>query len=262
MRQVAPITILGWDGTGPMPDIPDLWDIVIPKARAHFGADFHTDNLQLTPYGQSPHPQFRWSVDRVQEYLCAWLAAKEHNELVPHANRYAETDAACHRATTHASELYDDLHKNTTINWLAAHHRFVLACIAARDILTTRAELAAELAARDTNILQPTNQSLYALHYTAHVPQEQRIQLPTKNTAAEAQATLDDFVALCTRRFETLRATITGTFPPGFAPTMPDVTAEWNGDNIPVSPALAYADQAMRIPGPRAGDEAAHVRNW
>lgn len=58
---------------------------------------------------------------------------------------------------------------------------------------------------------------------------------------------------LSTDRFRTLRATITGAFPPGFEPAPVDpagagdeVAAEWAGQRVPVSPALVLADRGSR----------------
>lgn len=262
MRRTATISILGYDGTGPCPEIQDIWQIVIPEAQQQFPDLDLKIFEERTPWGQPVHPHREWATDRVMEYMYAWFITQAHNSLVAHANKLANLEDEATRTVATAEQAYADLNKNTTINWLAAHHRYVLACITARNALTRHAELATELAGRDDDILKPVKQSLHAFYYTAHVPEHERIQLPTKNTAASIRQALADFVALCTRRFETLRATITGTFPPGFAPTPADVTAEWAGENIPVSPALVYADQAMRIPGPRAGDENAPARSW
>jgi hypothetical protein len=261
VRQPTRISILGTDGTGPAPNFDDVWQIVIPEAKAHF-PDFDIDAVTTkTPWGQEPHPQSKWCIDRVMERFHVYFDAAAHNELVAPLARLYELDHECRRAVDEANQLYDDLDKNTTINWLAAHHRFTKATIRARAVLTDRADLTDDLTDRDPDILKDPNSALAALYYTAHVPEDQRIQLPTKADAGNAKAALIDFTILSNTRFDILRATLTGAYPPGFAPALTDTITELT-DDTPISPAVAYANQAMRIPAPRPGDPEASARSW
>lgn len=248
MRTPARITILGYDGTGDPPDIGDIWrDRVIPELRAQH-PDFRASDLNV-----ERHPMRKRGVDRVMEYLHGWFIAKEHNETVPALTRYMQVSRLATAAVSDTACLYGDLARNTTINWLAAHHTFVIATIQARRLLTERAELAQALAARKESagvcgLHRPG--SLTRLYYDAHVPADQQITLPDPDTDHLAIA---EFVELSTERFRILRATITGTYPPGFEPTPIDpaaaadqVAAEWAGNPIPISPALVYADRGSR----------------
>lgn len=266
MRIPTPITILGYDGTGACPEISDVWRQVIPEARERFP---DVDLIAILDRGSIPpgdpdYPVSRWCVDRVMERTYCWFVVKEHNEAIPSLTRYAQLDRETTTAVDHVAGLYADMHKNTTINWLASHHRLVLATIDARRLLTERAELARQLHDQ-TGAVAKINRpdGLTRTYYDAHVPADQQLQFPDPEADAGALA---EFVELATERFRILRATITGGFPPGFEPApaagADDVAAEWAGTNIPVSPALAYADKAMSIPSPRAGEPYAYAREW
>lgn len=259
MRTYQRITLFGFDGhEAQSPEIEDIWKIVLAQAKEQFGDAFDINQItRRYAYGEERAPQSRWCLDRVQAHLCGYFVVKEHNSLVSDLNRLETLVRDSVTAITAADQAYADLSKNTTINWLAAHHRYVLAARHTRDLLTERLELATRLAGAGDNLhlfREPGR-----IVYTENVPEANRIQLPGTGTA---QAALDNFVATTTERFQILRATITGAMPPGFAPAVPDITEEWAGANVPISPALALADHAMAIPGPRAGDQTAHVRNW
>jgi len=250
MRIPTSITILGFDGTGQTPELSDIWrDKVIPELRDEF-PDFQESDLHV-----EGHRIRRRGTDRVMEYLYAWFIAKAHNDTVPTLTCYIRKSRLADTAVQYVASLYDDLSRNTTINWLAAHHTFVLATIQARRLLTERAQLARTLHARQEQepsswirLHQPG--SLSRMYYDTFVPADQQLTLPNVHTDDAAVA---DFVELSTDRFRILRATITGAFPPGFEPTPIDpadaadeVAAEWAGDPVPISPALALADRGGR----------------
>lgn len=261
MRRYATVTILGSDGTGPMPDISDTWRIVIPEARAQF-PDFDINVLDGdTPLGQRVHPHRQWCTDRVIERIYAWFAAGEHNTLVAPLNRLHQLGRECPRATAEVDYLYADMDKNTTINWLAAHHRFTKATIRAQALLAEAAELTTELAGRDPSFLK-NDRSPANITYVKHVPADQQIVLPTQAAVDRAQLAVTSFVTLSTTRFGILRATLTGAYPPGFQPAGTETPTQLTDEPTPIAPALAFADHAMQMAGPEPGDPDAHARNW
>ncbi len=266
MRRLGPVTVFGIDGTGKAPEMHELqtviWPAVIAQARAEF-PDFDPTCLDgNTPYGQKSHPHRTWCTDRVMARFRTWYDLQTHNDIFPLLNTLADLHRDADQAVAESSAHYADLSKNTTINWLATHHRYVLATVRARTLLSQIADLTTTLADRKPDILDAGSA---AYHYVySKVPEDQRIVLPTREQADTAQLNLTAFVELSTTQFGILFATITGGYPPGFTPAIdPQVAGLLDGADWPISPALIQATtQAMSIPGPRPGDPDAPARNW
>lgn len=266
MRRFEPVTILDCDGTGSPfegAEAEKCWPLALADAAAELD-DFDPACMQgRTAYGERVHPHRAWVLDRVMVRRHAWFAVNEHNDLVPILNGLADLHRDADRAVAESSAHYADLSKNTTVNWLATHHRYVLATVRARTQLSRIADLTADLAGRQPDILKPRTIG-HDLIYTVFVPGADRVILPTPAEVDTARLNLTEFVELSTTQFGILLATITGGYPPGFAPaTDPHVAGLLDGADWPISPALIQAtNQAMQILGPPPGDPEAHVRNW
>jgi hypothetical protein len=156
------------------------------------------------------------SVDLFQYHLFMPLVVRHHNAAVPAAQQYATLANAAARAVAEVDSLYADLGKNTTINWLAAHHQFTVAAVKARDLLDSA--LAAAIALRDSGLgkeIADRHSGLTRMFYEREVPAEQRIAIPDVDAVSLA---LTGFVETTRERLDILRATVSGGYPAGFAP--------------------------------------------
>lgn len=223
------ITIEGFDGTGDPPNIDEI------RRRLWRDVDERFPDATRDDYDHRQDVR-DYSVERFRHHLSAWFVAETHNKAVPAAGQYAELAAAAGAVVAASDSLYADLSKNTTINWLAAHHRYVLATCEARRLLTERnaaaQHLAETFAVRD---LAGFSEMLY--HQT--VPADQRITVPDLDAL---KLDLANFVETSTERFALLRATVTGGFPDGFQPAGDRPARqgdEWNGQPLPASDAVA-----------------------
>lgn len=191
------------------------------------------------------------SRDLFQYHLFMPYMVHHHNQAVPLAQRYADLAQLTSRAVAETDAMYADLDKNTTVNWLAAHHRFILAVVEARRLLTELVDAA--IALRDSKLAKEINDrhsKLTAMYYEQHVPAEQHITIPDVDAAELALA---DFVETTRDRIDILRATVSGGYPAGFAPA-------------PVSPAPAPAgpddDEDWMVDAPASRATVARERAW
>lgn len=188
------------------------------------------------------------AVARFQYHLFVPIAVRHHNAVVPVARQYAVTSQLAGRAVARVDSLYADLDKNTTVNWLAAHHRFVTAAVTAREVLTRAVDAA--IALRDSDLgkeLTGRTNGLTQLYYEQEVPAEQRITLPDVDAA---QLALTGFVEQTRERIDLLRATVSGGYPAGFAPAVEPQLApagpvddDWAADR-PASVAVVAGERA------------------
>jgi hypothetical protein len=266
VRRFEPITILDTDGTGnPFEgaEAEKIWPRAVADAAAELDSFDPAVMHGETPRGERVHPHRAWVLDRVMARRHAWFAAQAHNDLVPILNGLHDLHRDADQAVAEAGAHYADLSKNTTVNWLATHHRYVLATVRARTLLSRIADLTADLAGRELDILTPRSLG-HDLVYTVFVPEAKRITLPTREQADAAKIALTVFVETSTTQFGILLATITGGYPPGFSPAAdPQIPGLLDGADWPISPALVMStNQAMTILGPTPGDPEAHTRNW
>jgi hypothetical protein len=138
-----------------------------------------------------------------------------HDQAVPGAVEHGRLDALARKAVADAGVLYADLGKDTTVNWPAAHHRFVEAAVRARELLAARLAAARVLAGgkfgRDMG-------TFARVVYEQAVPAGQRIVLPDVDGERRALA---EFVERTRAQLDILRATADGDYPQGFAPGRP-----------------------------------------
>lgn len=120
-----------------------------------------------------------FALRRFDVHLGLPLMLGAHNKAVPLAAQYAHACFAAERAIAHTEALYADLSKNTTINWLAAHHRYMLALVRARDLLTARVDAAVALAGSEFHEKSKMRTMEF---YEEVVAEEQRIQVPNVDT--------------------------------------------------------------------------------
>jgi hypothetical protein len=230
MATPTTITILGYTGLGEAPTMDEL--------RGHAWRETEERFPGVKKHDYDTRPEVRSCVvERFSYYLHAWFAAGTHNKAVPAALAYAAVDRAVPAAIARADSLYADLSKNTTINWLAAHHRYVLATCEARQLLTERIAAGESLAEAYSDGITGFSQMVYH----EHVPAEQRISVPDLD---QIRLDLAEFVETRTERFGLLRATITGGYPEGFEPAGdPSPTSrasgDWSGKPVPASVAVA-----------------------
>jgi hypothetical protein len=176
----------------------------------------------------------------VRHHVFVPVVVGYHNRAVDAACEYAGLDVLVSRGRWEVDQLYRDLDKNTTVNWLAAHHRFVKTAVSLRDILTRRVAAARSLAEGEFG--QQMTDPVLAV-YEQVVPAGQRITVPDVD---EAELALTEFVEKTRERIDLLRATVTGGYPEGFAPPRPapsppavsvGADPDWD-DNWPASHAV------------------------
>lgn len=236
------IVVDGYDGSAPE-------DTSTGPVMARIVADLD----RLFPDGwrdryEAEDPEVRDAATaRFQYHLFVPIAVRRHNTAVPVARQYAITSQLAGRAVARVDSLYADLDKNTTVNWLAAHHRFVSAAVAAREVLTRAVDAA--IALRDSDLGKELTgpNGLTQLYYEQEVPAEQRITLPDVDAA---QLALTGFVEQTRERIDLLRATVSGGYPAGFAPAVEPQLApagpvddDWAADR-PASVAVVAGERA------------------
>lgn len=243
------VTVAGWNGNEHGSNGPDqdhhlahrLWtdlEAQQPGIRARYQADDKTARRAFTDY---------W-----MESMHGYYTAHAHQLVAPLTNQYATLSAQALAAVEQAGTDYDDLSRNTTINWLAAHHRFVLTTQRARTLLEQRtavAEQIREMLTKDRNCHYLGTDSYSREVYAKHVPAEHRVTMPDLE---ELKSQLANFVQLSTSRFAATRATITGGYPDGFAPpaldtdtTTPaaDHETAWTNEPYPATPAVVAGER-------------------
>ncbi len=226
------VEIGGWTGTGPEPKIPQVRDLAFQELEAiypAFRARYDREDAGMT----------RIFANKVMELMQGYCVARAHARLAPRANELAHLMRRADAAMAWADEEYVGLSRNTTVNWLAAHHRFTTATLEAKGFLETCIEVATELLGRRelTSFLTgETNVSIYE----RHVPAQDRIVLPDVD---KLQLKLAGWIEKSTERFEVTRVTITGGFPAGFAlaPAGADLPVD---DEIVWRASVAVADTA------------------
>jgi hypothetical protein len=204
MTSPSQISINGWTGDGADPGTEAFWRRVRADLDVEFPNGYSYDDDDAVR---------RFATARFEIHLHSWHMARMHNTVLPATLRYAALDREARAAVARVDGLYADLSKNTTINWLAAHHRFVLATIEARRVLTARAEAAQDLHTKHAADFTTSRRSLEI--YEQHVHAAQRITIPDPDAA---RLDLTAFIETSTERFGILRATVTGGYPDGFAP--------------------------------------------
>ncbi len=221
----------------------DGYDGTMPKNDKAMMTRIAADLDEIFPDGwrdqyEKNNPEVRRAAAvRFEYHLFMPIVVNHHNEAVPIAQRHARAAELARRAVVEVDGLYADLGKNTTVNWLAAHHRFILACKEARRLLTEVVDTATAL--HDTELakeLDGRRGGLVSVYY-GRVPTEQRITIPDVEAAGLA---LSEFVETTGERIDTLRATVSGGYPEGFAPAVeavpmqapeqPGPDGDWDGD--------------------------------
>lgn len=209
------VTVAGWNGDEHGPNGPDQG----PELGQRLLTELEAKNPGIWDRYQAEDKQARRTfVDYWMESMHGYYTAHAHQLLAPLANEYATLSAQALAAVEQAGAEYDDLSRNTTINWLAAHHRFVLTTQRARTLLEQQiaaAETLREKLTKDRNCYYLGTDTLSREVYFRHVPAEHRITMPDVD---QAKTQLANFVQLSTGRFSATRATITGGYPDGFAP--------------------------------------------
>ncbi len=210
------LTILGFTGNNDADD----WAL-LQQARHEFAAAVEAG----TP----------GRVARLERLIWALGATRYHNAAVPAGTEFHQLHHQAHAAMTAATSEYDDLSRNTTVNWLAAHHRFVTATITARDLLERKIRAAEDIhAVWDTHMNGLTFSGYHDL-----VDPTDRITPPDLD---QLRLELATWIETSTTRFTITRITVTGGYPAGFAPTT-DTPAT---DGTPDSPDTTFtAGQAI-----------------
>jgi hypothetical protein len=237
-----PIVVDGYDGT-PHESDEDMWRRIGADLDRQFPDGWH-DRYE------AKDSEVRDAAVKLFEYhLFIPVMVRHHNATVPAAQRYATLAQLAPRAVAEADSLYGDLDKSTTINWLAAHHRFIKAAVNARRLLTELVDAA--IALRDSklgNEIYGRANGLTQVYYETHVPAEQRITMPDVDAAELA---LTEFVETTRERIDILRATVSGGYPAGFAPAPVEpapaphgpVDDDWAAD-LPASHAVVAGERA------------------
>ena len=137
--------------------------------------------------------------------------AKYHNAIAKPAARYVTLRRAATVRTGEATNTYAELADRHRTAWHAAHHRFVLASIAARTVLAELVEVANELhsaSAADMSVSREMYEQMVAA-------EDRAVELPDLSAL---RAELDAFVETSRERFAVTAATTAGTVPAGFEP--------------------------------------------
>lgn len=182
------------------------------------------------------------AVELFRYHLFMPSVVRHHNTAVPAAQQHAQATRMARGAVAAADSAYADLNKNTTINWLAAHHRFILAAVEARRTLTEVVDAA--IALRDGEFGKEMV-GITRTYYEQAVPVEQRITLPDVDAA---QLELAEFDERTRERIDILRATVSGDYPQGFTPAPAGPRTElaqddW-ADERPASVAVVAKERA------------------
>jgi hypothetical protein len=158
--------------------------------------------------------EVRTAADYLSHYQMLLPVIMDHHyQAVPAAAEHARLDRLARRAVAEADRLYADLGKDSTVDWRAARHQFVEACIRAWQLLTGRLVVARALAGGKFGRDMAT---LCRLVYERAVPAQHRIVLPDVDGEYLAVA---EFVELTRTRLDILCVTAAGGYPPGFAPS-------------------------------------------
>jgi hypothetical protein len=238
------VTIAGWTGIEGGADGPSSGEF-----SRRLWAKLDADHPDLRERLDNDDPDARRLLAEVGlDYLHGFFIARAHRAAAPLADEYAKVSAEALRAVQQASTEYADLTKNTTTNWLAAHHRFVLTTQRARDLLERRTEIAQDLHQHEP-FLGDTDPA--RMVYARHVPAEHRITMPNLD---ELRLQLANFTETSTERFAATRATITGGYPAGFEPA----PIEHEPFERPAGEEIAWTPEQFRAaPAVVAGE-----RNW
>lgn len=202
----------------PQPITVDGYAGDVPEEIEEVGARVDADLDRMFPGGwharyEAHDPEVREARRALFEHhLFMPRAVKCHNDAVPAAQAHASAARLAVLAVAAADQAYAELSFNTTINWLAAHHRYITASIEARRLLTEVVDTATAL--RDGEFGKEMA-ALTLEHYRQHVPAGQRITVPDVDAAELALA---EFVETTRERIDVLRATVSGGYPAGFAP--------------------------------------------
>ncbi len=224
MNRPHPITITGLPG-------PDNENID-PHRRAWQEA---VDNRNP---GDDDDTVSRQAVRLLEQFLWAHAAAAYHNAAVPAATEYHDLILAATNAMATATREYDDLSKNTTINWLAAHHRFILASTEATDLLTKALDAATDVHA----IWERHMRGLAVSGYEALVDAADRIIPPDLDSG---RLNITTWAETTTRRQALTSATINGHFPAGYALADPAEPVTRTDDTETVWPATSQISVAV-----------------
>ncbi len=227
------VEVAGWTGTEPELTIPQLRRLAFEQLEADrpgFRARYDAEEGGAT----------RTFTDKVMELLHGYFIAKAHATLAPRANEFAHLNQLAAAAMAQADEEYASLSRNTTVNWLAAHHRFTTATLAAKGFLESCIEVATELLERRESTSFLTGELNVSI-YERYVPAQDRIVLPDVD---KLRVRLAAWMEKSTERFEVTRVTVTGGFPAGFVPAPVEsapagVEQAWLGDDWSASVAVA-----------------------
>lgn len=243
------VTVAGWNGTEHGANGPDHDEKLGRRILEELEAK---QPGILARYHAEDRDARRAFVDHWLETMHGYYVAYAHIVAAPIANQYATLRTQALAAVEQAGAEYDDLSRNTTINWLAAHHRFVLTTQRARTLLEQQVAVAEQLRhllTKDRTCYYLATDSLSREVYFRFVPAEDRITLPD---VEEVKTQLADFVQLSTGRFSATRATITGGYPDGFAPPaidtdMPEPDADdeiaWTSQPYTATPAVVAGER-------------------
>jgi hypothetical protein len=238
------VTIAGWTGDEAGPNGPSM-----DEYRRRLWAQLNADHPGLGQRYDAGDPTAKKILTQAgTDHLHGFFIAHAHRTAAPLANEYATVTVRAQRAVQQAAGEYADLSKNTTVNWLAAHHRFVITTRAARELLERCVDIAEDLHRHEQFLGGGgVSQRIYA----AYVPAEHRITMPDLD---DCKVQLASFVELSTERFTTTRATITGGYPAGFEPA----PIEHEPFDRPTDDEVVWKNAAF----PASTAVAATARNW